>query len=46
MVVNQADIFTGSTNAVLNGTNAGNVTVRGGTDVTINTTGGNIFGQS
>lgn len=42
VVVNQADIFTGSTNAVLNGTNAGNVTVRGGTDVTINTTGGNV----
>lgn len=42
VVVNQADIFTGNANAVLNGTNAGNVTVRGGTDVTINTTGGNV----
>lgn len=42
VVVNQADIFTGNNNAVLNGTNAGNVTVRGGTDVTINTTGGNV----
>ena len=42
VVVNQADIFTGNTNAVLNGTNAGNVTVRGGTDVTVNTTGGNV----
>lgn len=42
VVVNQADVFTGNTNAVLNGTNAGNVTVRGGTDVTVNTTGGNV----
>ena len=42
VVVNQADIFTGNTNAVLNGTNEGDVTVRGGTDVTINTTGGNV----
>lgn len=42
VVVNQADIFTGNANAVLNGTNPGNVTVRGGTDVTINTTGGNV----
>lgn len=41
VVVNQADIFTGN-NAVLNSTNAGNVTVRGGTDVTVNTTGGNV----
>lgn len=42
VVVNQSDIFTGNTNAVLNGTNAGNVNVRGGTDVTVNTTGGNV----
>ncbi len=42
VVVNQADIFTGNTNAVLNGTNAGNVSVFGGTDVTVNTTGGNV----
>lgn len=42
VVVNQADIFTGNTNAVLNGTNAGNITVDGGTTVTVNTTGGNV----
>lgn len=42
VVVNQADLFTGNTNAVLNGTNPGNVIVRGGTDVTVNTSGGNV----
>lgn len=42
VVVNQADIFTGNTNAILNGTNSGNVTVTGGTSVTVNTTGGNV----
>lgn len=42
VVVKQADIFTGNTNAVLNGTNAGDVTVDGGTTVTVTTTGGNV----
>lgn len=42
VLVNQADIFTGNTNAVLNGTKSGDVTVNGGTTVTVNTTGGNV----
>jgi hypothetical protein len=42
VLVNQSDVFTGNTNAVLNGTNPGNVTVNGGTTVTVNTTGGTV----
>lgn len=41
IVVDQSDIFTGN-QAQLNGTNAGNITINGGTDVTVSTTGGNV----
>jgi hypothetical protein len=41
VVVNQADIFTGNS-GYLNSTNPGNITVNGGTTVTVKTTGGNV----
>ncbi|NMQ07229.1 hypothetical protein E4Q08_19285 [Candidatus Accumulibacter phosphatis] len=41
VTVTQSDMLTGN-GAYLAGTNAGNVTVDGGTSVTVNTTGGNV----
>jgi len=42
ITVTQSDMLTGNTDAYLAGTNAGNVTVAGGTTVTVNTTGGHV----